>query len=138
MSIADKLSEVKIRRLPLRQPAMVERGASIREAVEAMKASRLGSALVCERGKLVGLFTERDLLNKVAGREVDLQKLPVSEVMTPYPETIGERDALRVIINKMAVGEYRHVPIVRDGHPVGIISAKAVANHILKYSGLDY
>jgi CBS domain-containing protein len=43
-----------------------------------------------------------------------------------------------VVINKMAVGEYRHVPIVRDGRPVGIISAKAVANYILKYSGLDF
>ena len=138
MSIADKLSEVKIRRLPLRQPAMVERGASIREAVEAMKASRLGCALVCEQGKLVGLFTERDLLNKVAGREADLDTLPVGEVMTKRPETIGERDPIRVVINKMAVGEYRHVPIVRDGRPVGIISAKAVANYILKHSGLDF
>jgi CBS domain-containing protein len=64
--------------------------------------------------------------------------LPVSEVMTKRPETIGERDPIRVVINKMAVGEYRHVPIVRDGRPVGIVSAKSVANYILKHSGLDF
>ena len=69
---------------------------------------------------------------------MDLKMLPVSAVMTKLPETIGERDPIRVVINKMAVGEYRHVPIVRDGRPVGIVSAKAVANYILKHSGLDF
>jgi CBS domain-containing protein len=58
--------------------------------------------------------------------------------MTPQPEAVEEGDAVRVAINKMAVGGYRHVPIVRDGYPVGMISAKRVANHILKYSSLDF
>jgi CBS domain-containing protein len=111
---------------------------SVAQAVASIKAIGIGQALVIEADKLVGILTERDLLNKVAGRAIDLRLIPVSEVMTTNPDVVQESDAIRVVINKMAVGGYRHVPIVRDGHPVGIISAKRVANHILKYSALDF
>jgi len=132
------LMEDTIGHIPYDRLVLVSPTDSVAHAVSRIKSIGIGQAVVVEEGKLVGILTERDLLNKVAGRELDLKKLLVSDVMTRRPETIGERDALRVIINKMAVGEYRHVPIVRDGRPIGIVSAKAVANHILKYSGLDF
>ncbi len=132
------LMEDTIAHIPYDRLALVSPNDSVAHAVSRIKTIGIGQAVVVEDDKVVGILTERDLLNKVAGRELDLKKLPVSEVMTKSPETIGERDPIRVVINKMAVGEYRHVPIVRDGRPVGIISAKAVANYILKYSGLDF
>jgi CBS domain-containing protein len=130
--------EDTIGHIPYDRLVLVSPSDSVAHAVSRIKTIGIGQAVVVEDGKLVGILTERDLLNKVAGRELDLKKLPVREVMTKGPETIGERDPIRVVINKMAVGEYRHVPIVREGNPVGIISAKAVANYILKYSGLDF
>ncbi len=132
------LMEDTIGHIPFDRLALVSPSDSVAHAVSRIKTIGIGQAVVVEDGKLVGILTERDLLNKVAGRELDLEKLPVSEVMTRRPETIGENDPIRVIVNKMAVGEYRHVPIVRDGRPIGIVSAKAVANYILKYSGLDF
>jgi len=132
------LMEDKVSHIPYDRLVLVSPTDSVAHAVSRIKTISIGQAVVVEGGKLVGILTERDLLNKVAGREVDLNKVPVSAVMTRNPDAIEERDPIRVVINKMAVGEYRHVPIVRDGHPVGIISAKTVANYILKYSGLDF
>jgi len=132
------LMEDTIGHIPFDRLVLVSPADSVAHAVSRIKSIGIGQALVVEDGKLAGILTERDLLNKVAGRELDLDKLPVSEVMTRWPETIEEDDPIRVIINKMAIGEYRHVPIVRDGRPVGIVSAKAVANYILKFSGLDF
>src|SRR5262245_10459398 len=124
MSIADKLSEVKIRRLPLRQPAMVERNASIRETVEAMKARRLGCALVCEQGELVGLFTERDLLNRVIGEPVSYTTA-VEQVMTANPARLSMDDSVFAAMRLMREGDYRNVPLV-DGQGVaaGVVTVR--------------
>ncbi|MCG3161034.1 MAG: hypothetical protein JMDDDDMK_02152 [Acidobacteria bacterium] len=132
------LMEDTIGHIPFDRLVLVNPADSVAHAVSRIKTIGIGQAVVVEDGRLIGILTERDLLNKVAGRELNLDKLPVSEVMTRWPETIAESDPIRVIVNKMAIGEYRHVPVVRDGRPIGIVSAKAVANYILKFSGLDF
>jgi CBS domain-containing protein len=124
MSIADKLSEIKIRHLPLRPPAMVERGASIRETVEAMKAKHLGCALICEDGRLVGIFTERDLLNKVIGEQV-CYTTSVDQVMTLNPEKLSLEDSVISAMYLMEEGDYRNIPLV-DGQEraAGIVTVR--------------
>jgi CBS domain-containing protein len=132
------LMEDTVGHIPFDRLVIVGPHDSVARAVSRIKGIGIGQAVVVEEGKLIGILTERDLLNKVAGRGFDLQTLTVREVMTAQPEAIGERDPIRVVVNKMAVGGYRHVPIVRDGQPIGIISAKAVANYILNHSGLEF
>ena len=99
---------------------MVERNASISETVEAMKARRLGCALVCERGELVGLFTERDLLNKVIGEPVSYSTA-VEHVMTANPARLSIDDSVFAAMRLMREGDYRNVPLV-DG-PVELLLA---------------
>jgi CBS domain-containing protein len=132
------LMEDTVGHIPFDRLVIVGPQDSVAHAVARIKGVGIGQAVVVEAGRVVGILTERDLLNKVAGRALDLQTLPVCEVMTAQPDAVGERDAIRVLVNKMAVGGYRHVPVVRDGHPIGIISAKAVANYILRHAGFEF
>lgn len=124
MSIAAKLAEVKISRLPLRPPPLVERNASIRETVEAMKAKHLGCALVCDRGKLVGLFTERDLLNKVIGEQVSYSSA-VEHFMTPDPAKLSLDASVITAMRVMRDGDYRNIPLVNsEGKAAGVVTVR--------------
>lgn len=111
---------------------------SVAHAVSRIKVAGIGQAVVVEDEKPVGILTERDLLYKMTGPEIDLKKIQVKEMMTPNPDAVEEGDAIRVVINMMSVGGYRHVLIVKDGKVARIISAKAIANYILDTSALDF
>ena len=73
--------------------------------------------LVVDGGRLVGIFTDRDAVLKVAGRP--LGPRPIAELMTRDPVVLRHDDTIAVAINKMAVGGFRHIPIVEDGRPTG-------------------
>ncbi len=133
MSIAVKLSNLKIRHLPLRQPALVERNASINDAVEAMKASRLGCALVCDNGKLVGLFTERDLLNKVIGESVGYES-GIEQVMTVNPAKLSLEDSVIEAMRLMQEGDYRNIPLVdNQGQAAGVVTVRDLVSFFAEH-----
>lgn len=133
MSIAAKLSEVKIRHLPLRPPALVERRASIRETVEAIKAKHLGCALICEEGRLVGLFTERDLLNKVLGEAVG-EGTPVEQVMTANPAKLSLDDSVIVAMRLMQEGDFRNIPLVNElDQAAGVVTVRDLVNYFAEH-----
>ena len=62
--------------------------------------------------------------------EVDLDEVPLGTVMTKEPTRLNETDTLAVALNRMSVGEYRHVPIVRDGKPVGFCSIRGILRYL--------
>ncbi len=133
MSIADKLSELKIRHLPLRAPALLERGASIHEAVEAMKSKRLGCALVCEQGKLLGIFTERDLLNRVIGEPVSYATA-IEQVMTLDPVKLSLDDSVLAAMRLMREGDYRNIPLVDgEGNAAGVVTVRDLVTYFAEH-----
>ena len=99
------------------------------EAVLKMKDSRVGCVLVIDRGKLVGIFTERDVLNKLAGKNAFAPATPVKELMSPDPETLRETDSVATALNKMSLGRYRHIPVQKKDGSYAVTSIK----HVLKY-----
>lgn len=124
--ITGHLSELKPR-----TPVTVPSSDSAEKAVQTMQAEQIGCVLVTEGDGLVGIFTERDALLKLAGKP--LAGISITDVMTPDPVVLREDDTLAVALHKMAIGQFRHMPLVENGKPTGIISARDLFNHIIRY-----
>ncbi|MBZ0170067.1 Arabinose 5-phosphate isomerase KdsD [Candidatus Methylomirabilis lanthanidiphila] len=119
-----------IRGLEFREPICVQSDTAVRDAATAMNDARVGCVLVMEGDRLIGIFTERDILKKVVGR-LDLDS-PIGQAMTPNPETVGMDDGIAYALNKMHVGGYRHIPVLdRQGRPVGVVSIRDVVRFIV-------
>jgi CBS domain-containing protein len=115
-----------------RHPVTIGPTTSVREAIQTMLARDIGALLVVDRaGKLLGIFSERDLLIKVAGLE-DSSAIPVGEVMTPHPESVTADDTLAFALHKMDIGGYRHLPVVDGNIPTGMISVRDMLRHITR------
>jgi CBS domain-containing protein len=131
--IEKSLMEESVRVLRPRQPVTVAPTATVQEAMQIMLDHNIGALLVVDaEGKLRGIFSERDVLRKVAGSSRGYTELPVTEFMTPNPETITADDPLAFALHKMDIGGYRHLPLVADGRPFGVVSVRDMLRHITR------
>jgi CBS domain-containing protein len=113
-------------------PVTVRDSTPLDAAIVAMMSHGVGALLVLSAdGALAGILTERDFLTKIAGHP-GYERKPVSEFMTPNPETVGPEDPLAFAVRKMDVGGYRHLPVVENGRPVGVVSVRDVLTHVTK------
>src|SRR5437879_255457 len=97
--------------LKLGPPITVPLEATLQQTVEVMQNRHLGCMLIVDgNGVLKGIFTERDLLTKVAGRKLDWTSIAVSEFMTADPESLQSGDGTAWALNVMCIGGYRHAP----------------------------
>ena len=99
-------------------------GTSVREACRLMAEHQCGSVLVTERGRLLGIFTQGDLVRRVLapGRDPNLTLLV--EVMTAEPDTIRPREGVDEAIRRMDEFGYRHLPVVETGAVVGVVALR--------------
>jgi CBS domain-containing protein len=95
-------------------------------AAEEMVARGVGSVVVLDYGRLIGILTERDVLRAVAGR-VHSSEARVREWMTADPITVGEDASAADAAQTMLEHGFRHLPVVADGRAVGIVSIRDVA-----------
>jgi CBS domain-containing protein len=102
------------------------------DAARMMKQSKTGALLVCEQGRLVGVFTERDALFRVTAAELDPKTTVLADVMTPNPRTIDPDKPLGHALHMMYEGGFRNVPVVENGQPIGIVSARNALGPELK------
>jgi len=119
-----------IRSLEPSVPVCVGPTTPLRDAIRAMNEAHVGCVLVTEGPRMLGIFTERDVLKKVVGK-IDLGAA-VEAVMTRDPETVGLEDGIAYALNKMHVGGYRHIPVVhKNGSPAGIVSVRDFVEFIV-------
>ena len=109
--------------------ATVTPDVSVREVVRRLNDNDQHCAVVVEGRKIVGIFTERDILNKLVDQFEARGDDPVRDHMTSAPATLRFDDPIAFGLNRMTVGGYRHIPIERDGKLAGVVSVR----HILGY-----
>ena len=99
-------------------------GTSVAEAAKLMAANKVGAVMVVEGKRLIGIFTERDVVFRVIAEQRDAQTTRLAEVMTPGPVTVSPQESFGYALILMQEHGFRHVPGVEDGEPVGMVSAR--------------
>ena len=104
----------------------------VSQAAKLMANKNVGAVMVVDDDRLVGIFTERDLAYRVVARGLDAQTTPLADVMTPAPDTIDPDKPFGYALLRMHERGFRHLPVVRDGKVVGIISARSAMDPALE------
>lgn len=111
---------------------------TIAKIVEIFQKKSKSCVLVYEKKKMVGIISNRDLMRKVAGICQDLSKVKVKDVMTSNPEYVGLKDPISFVVNKMAMGGFRHVPVIAaDGSPISIVNIHDVMHYLATHKKKD-
>ncbi len=132
MDLARNLKIETVSRLHPSQPWQVLVTQPVADAVKLMREKRVGCVLVCEQKRVVGIFTERDLVRRVLAQGKPLATL-MHECMTPDPVTVHPKDSISCAIKRMQKGGYRHLPVVIDDKPVGILSVKRIVHYLVEH-----
>ena len=110
------------------EPICLAEVATVHEAVQTMLARRQAGVLVTDAmGRLTGIFTERDVLTRVVGKDLDARRTALAGVMTRNPEALTARDRVAYAVNRMNVAGYRTIPLVDlEGRPIGVVTVSDV------------
>jgi len=97
---------------------------SVEAAARLMKKKNIGALMVVDDGKLVGIFTERDALFRVLAAGRDPATTRLADVMTAQPQTIGPEEPFLHALRIMHECNFRHLPVVEFGRPLGMVSVR--------------
>jgi CBS domain-containing protein len=102
-----------------------------REAIKKMLAANVGSIAICEGPKLVGIFTERDVL-RLAGEAIDLDAVTVRDVMTADPITIQSEGDVLAAARIMSERRIRHLPVMQGENILGVVGIRDVMGALVE------
>lgn len=104
---------------------------SVEIAIDLMNRHERGAVLVVKGEKLVGIFTERDLLRRVVPRGLSLARTSINEVMTVNPDVLPEWATLAQALRTMARSRYRHLPVIDEhGRPLAVVSMRRIIQFV--------
>jgi CBS domain-containing protein len=133
MDLAKNLKIDSVSQLHPTAPRQVSPSHSVADALILMRREQVGCLLVCEGERLVGVFTERDLMRRVlaAGKPLTVS---VAEVMTADPKVVRRSETVWAAIQRMEEGGYRHLPVVDEaGRPTGVLSVKRIVHYLVEH-----
>jgi CBS domain-containing protein len=112
------------------RPLMVMPETAVGEVLQLMAEREVGCVIVAREECIAGIFSERDALDRLNVRFAELSHRPISEFMTPSPETVEPESRIAFALHKMDVGGYRHLPVTSGGKIVGVISVRDILRYI--------
>ena len=124
------MSLLKIARTP---PITALPDSSVEDVVAMMIREGVGAVVVVEEHCPTGIFTERDLLHRVAGKQLEMASTPVSSVMTSPVKVVNVNTTGSQALAIMASNKFHHLPIVDDGcHILGMVSTSHLLHHVVE------
>jgi CBS domain-containing protein len=130
MSLERDLQEEQVGKLDLSHFITIEIGTSVKATIEKMRAENQRCAIIVDKGELVGIFTDRDILHKVVDAR-QTWELPVDDVMTPAPMTVNVKNRADMALALMDYKHFRNVPVLGDnGQVVGNLTHYAIIKYL--------
>jgi CBS domain-containing protein len=129
-SVEADLLRDRIERLWPKTPAAVTPDTAVGDVLQKMVDARIGCVMVVDKGKLIGIFSERDALMKLNTDAHKFLKRPISQFMTSGPVTLETGDKIAYALHKMNIGGYRHIPILFEGKLAGVISIRDILRYL--------
>lgn len=133
MELARNLKTECVSRLHPTPSRIVSPDHTVAEAVAIMRQHKTGCLLIYESEKLLGIFTERDLLRRVLGADKPLSTT-IASCMTRNPVTLDPNDPINLAIRRMQEGGYRHLPVIdTNGKALGVLSVKHIVHYLAEH-----
>lgn len=131
-AIQDRLITDTLAALNPKAPITIDASASLAKAIHQMNAHRIGCLVVTDaKDKLVGIFTEKDVLNRVVGVVEDMETAVIANYMTPDPIALTTDLPIAQALHEMHIHGFRHIPLIdSERRPEGIISFRDVVHHL--------
>jgi CBS domain-containing protein len=125
-----KISQEKIKHLKLDTPICIESGTKLEDVVSRMRNEKWNCVLICEKDRCIGIFTERDYLNKILGKQIS-SSVPINEFMSTNPRTLTADDTVEQAIRIMKEYGYRNVPLVdRENRCTGLVRIRDIIRYL--------
>jgi CBS domain-containing protein len=108
----------------------IDLSADLTAAARLLGAHRIGAVVIRGvGGRLAGILSERDIVRAISGQGSEALALPVRQVMTRNVSTCVESDTIASVMERMTDGKFRHMPVLRNGELIGLVSIGDVVKH---------
>lgn len=131
----ERLATIPVREVFKRQCLQLESSATVAEAASMMARADRGSVVVTDGdGRVIGIFTEHDVLKHSTTNSPDWRHRSIANAMTPEPVTVYDFDSVAGALARMSEGRFRHVPVVdADGRPLAVVTIRLVLSFIAEH-----